>query len=613
MGLSLRIRARLRFARQYFADPERLVAPRRRPGTALSTSLASVLFRSERQPLARRLFCLLLARSRACRGAATAAPRAMRRGGRLLLGVVLVLLSRLRSRERRTNARLSKRFCPVLRRVAQARARLLLRTALIRSGRVDRHLSLPLRHRIVAKRAMAPRALSLRRRRVAVRPRPVKGRVPPTGLACRRPLAQGAAFRQARRAPFWRRLRRMLVAIRKTRRTLRDLVRRRGRRHTALSAVAVHNMVQLPRGVRLVRRLSFRGWFRAYLHKLCRHPRAAGFEPRRQGFPAALLATTAPPLLARLARQRQLNACVKRHQQLCALRFQRRELRFTALRASVRVLAALRVLVTRPWTAAAATRGRPLLWHGLLSLLTPALSSVLSRSALFESCGAPRLPGAHLRARSPRTLKAFLFRLRRRYGYRRKRPPFRLDVSAKSRRSRRQPTERLETYRLLKTVRRFYGQLTQPRLWRERRTTVRGRGGTAAFRSLLLFESRLDVFLLRARWCVSLADARQVIHAGWVCVNGQASFSYRSVVGLQDTVSVRPAHRALFRRRLLTHWAWAVRTPGAVLERLFPFYLEFNPRPLALAYVPALVDLLASPTAMRFSKSILTNWGRYAY
>jgi ribosomal protein S4 len=276
------------------------------------------------------------------------------------------------------------------------------------------------------------------------------------------------------------------------------------------------------------------------------------------------------------------------------------------------VLVVLRVLLTRPWTLPRALHRRPALRRHLPFFLTPGLANALAR--LTPLGGVPRSSEFRLQARSPRALHAFLARLGHRYGFKRRQPPFRLDATlAAHRASRDRATEKLELYRLLKVARRHYGHLTQGQLWRSRRAATPRRRGAATFHSLLLFESRLDVLLLRARLAVSLTQARQLIRRGWVCVNGLVVFSYRFVVSLRDAVAIHPRYRTRFRCRLLTEWAQAVLTPGAVVERVFPPYLELDLRGPTLAYVPTLTNLLHSPATPRLPKGVLFRWGRFAY
>jgi len=214
--------------------------------------------------------------------------------------------------------------------------------------------------------------------------------------------------------------------------------------------------------------------------------------------------------------------------------------------------------------------------------------------------------------RAPRVFEFFFTKLQKKYGFRAMDVPFRLDVPLPRYKIKKQ-TEKLEMYKLLKITRRNYGHLSRKIFWKIRKKVYNKTKGYAFFNQLLFYESRLDIFLIRARLCDSLQEARGFIFKGWICVNGKQIFNLHYVVTLMDIVSIFSEKMLVFKHFFLNKCLQLINEYSTTMGKIFPKYLESNFLNMAFCYVPKVFSVEKIPGQFNLNKVAVTNWGKFAY
>lgn len=215
--------------------------------------------------------------------------------------------------------------------------------------------------------------------------------------------------------------------------------------------------------------------------------------------------------------------------------------------------------------------------------------------------------------KAPRVFEFFFSKLQKKYGFKAIDVPFRLDVPLPRYKLKKQ-TEKLEMYRLLKITRRYYGHLNRKVFWKIRKKVYNKTKGYAFFNQLLLYESRLDLFLVRAQLCNSLQDARNFIYKGWICVNGKQIHNFNYIVSLTDIVSICAQKMLVFKHFFLNKTLRLLQEYSTTIGKIFPKYLESNFLNMSFCYVPKVFSIEKIPEQFAsLKKVIVPNWGKFAY
>jgi len=222
------------------------------------------------------------------------------------------------------------------------------------------------------------------------------------------------------------------------------------------------------------------------------------------------------------------------------------------------------------------------------------------------------LPVFKYNQRAPRVFAYFFTKLQKKYGFKAMDVPFRLDVPLPRYKIKKQ-TEKLEMYKLLKITRRNYGHLSRKIFWKIRKKVYNKTKGYAFFNQLLFYESRLDIFLMRARLCDSLQEARGFIFKGWICVNGKQIFNLNYIVTLMDIVSVFSKKMITFKHFFLNKCLQLLNEYSTTIGKIFPKYLESNFLHMAFCYVPKIFSVEKIPGQFALNKTAVTNWGKFTY
>jgi len=222
------------------------------------------------------------------------------------------------------------------------------------------------------------------------------------------------------------------------------------------------------------------------------------------------------------------------------------------------------------------------------------------------------LPIFKYNQRAPRVFEYFFTKLQKKYGFKAMDVPFRLDVPLPRYKIKKQ-TEKLEMYKLLKITRRNYGHVSRKIFWKIREKVYNKTKGYAFFNQLLFYESRLDIFLMRARLCDSLQEARGFIFKGWICVNGKQIFNLNYIVTLMDIVSVFSEKMIIFKHFFLNKCLQLLNEYSTTMGKIFPKYLESNFLHMAFCYVPKIFSVEKIPGQFALNKTAVTNWGKFTY
>ena len=228
--------------------------------------------------------------------------------------------------------------------------------------------------------------------------------------------------------------------------------------------------------------------------------------------------------------------------------------------------------------------------------------------------------GTTLKKFKQKSFRAFnlaLVRLKLKYGFKTVDAPFRLDLkllnNKKEQKYSLERNSKLYIFRLLKIVRRYFGNVKQKYFRNVRKTSLLKSKGTALFNALLLLESRLDVFLVRCHLFKTLLEAKLFIQNGWVTVNQKIVYNFRFVVLISDVVSIFSKKLDIFKIYLLTAFRDLIHQDFKVFEKIFPYYIEFDLYSFNFSGILTLFSRFAVSTELTWDVEVLTNFGRFGF